>query len=58
MIKPQKGLILHNLAVKRGGGGGRGPDRPIPGSANALQMKSILRFYQVNGCYSKKMFCS
>ena len=31
MIKPKKGLILHNLAVKRGG---RGPDRPMPGSAN------------------------
>ena len=35
MIKPKKGLILHNFAVKRGGGGGGwGPDRPIPGSAN------------------------
>ena len=42
MTKPQKGLILHNLAVKRGGG--PGPDRPIPGSANVLNLRIFLFF--------------
>ena len=37
MIKPKKGLILHNLAVKKGGGGGAGSAHT--GSANAHQKR-------------------
>ena len=33
LIWPQNRLNLHDLVVKRGGGGRAGPNRPIPGSA-------------------------